>query len=189
MKSIHRAIQALFLLLLGVPAVLGREPGILGSLAPQLRVPTWFDAQGTPLKDTSKLLDWKGKVVYILCWQSWCPGCHSSGLPTLKKLSSHFKSETGIKFLSIQTVFEGHQTNSIEKVPATMAKYGLMVPAGHDPGSKHSSGVPDTMRVYKTGGTPWVIIINKRGRVVFNGFNVDPEKAVPALQRLLKEPL
>jgi thiol-disulfide isomerase/thioredoxin len=189
MKKVSRIITGFYLLLVMVSPVCSSDPGILGLLAPHLRVPYWFDAEGNPLKDDSKLLDWKGKVIYILCWQSWCPGCHSSGFPTLKKLSSHFNSEPGIQFLSIQTVFEGHKTNSLDRVPETMAKYGLKVPSGHDPGSKYSSGVPNTMRDYRTGGTPWVIIISKSGRVVFNGFNVDPDKAIPALRRLIEEPL
>jgi len=169
--------------------LLSRDLGILGALAPQLKISQWFDEEGKPLKDPSSILDWKGKVVFILCWQSWCPGCHSSGLPTLKELSDHFQDNPGIQFLSIQTVFEGHGVNTVEKVPKTMKSFELRVPSGHDFGSQHPSRPPDTMRYYRTGGTPWVIIIDKRRRVVYNDFRVDPKKAIPYLQKLIDESL
>lgn len=54
-------------------------------VAPELRVTKWIDEKGN---DRAPLtLDDLGegyKVIY--CFQAWCPGCHSSGFPNLKKL-------------------------------------------------------------------------------------------------------
>jgi hypothetical protein len=43
------------------------------------------------------------------------------------------------------------------------------------------------MRKYSTGGTPWVVIIDKRGVVRFNGFHVDEKRAIDLLENLIKE--
>lgn len=53
--------------------------GILGQRAPEWDVRQWFNLPDG--KDTVDLGDYKGKVVYLYCFQSWCPGCHSSGFP------------------------------------------------------------------------------------------------------------
>ena len=50
--------------------------------------------------------DYQGKVLYLFCFQSWCPGCHSSGFPTLQKVMSRFKDNDDVAFVAIQTVFE-----------------------------------------------------------------------------------
>ena len=52
-------------------------------------------------------------------FQSWCPGCHSRGLPDLKKMVDALKEKDNISFLAIQTVFEGHKSNTYEKMVET----------------------------------------------------------------------
>ena len=42
------------------------------------------------------------------------------------------------------------------------------------------------MRNYKTGGTPWVIIIDKGGKVVFNNFHIDEKQAIQLVGRLIE---
>jgi peroxiredoxin len=52
--------------------------------APEFNVKHWVDKNGesiTPIQ----LADLKGKFKVLYCFQSWCPGCHSKGLPDLKK--------------------------------------------------------------------------------------------------------
>ena len=38
------------------------------------------------------------------------------------------------------------------------------------------------MRDYRTGGTPWMILIDPQRRVVFNDFGIDVEKAIAFLR-------
>lgn len=40
------------------------------------------------------------------------------------------------------------------------------------------------MRNYRTGGTPWVIIIDKDGIVRYNDFHIQPDKAVQIIEEL-----
>ena len=53
--------------------------------APEFNIDQWIDKNGIKTKPI-KLSDFKGRFKVLLCFQSWCPGCHSKGLPHLKKL-------------------------------------------------------------------------------------------------------
>jgi uncharacterized protein with von Willebrand factor type A (vWA) domain len=43
------------------------------------------------------------------------------------------------------------------------------------------------MRSYRTGGTPWTILIDPEGTVIFNDFHIDPARAVPAIRGLIEK--
>jgi len=58
------------------------------------------------------------------------------------------------------------------------------MPVGHSGGDGQRSAL---MNNYRTGGTPWAIIIDKQGVVRFNGFGVDADKAVPFIDFLKDE--
>ena len=49
---------------------------------------------------------------------------------------------------------------------------------GHDPGNSETHERPQTMRKYRTGGTPWLILIAPEGQVVFNSFHVNKDKLI-----------
>lgn len=151
--------------------------GIRGKLAPELQVEHWIDANGDPA--AFKLADHEGKWIFLKCFQSWCPGCHSHGFPALKQISDALAGNPQIAFAGIQTVFEGHYTNTVDKVREIQLQYDLKMPMGHDPGLE--SGHPRTMSDYRTGGTPWMVLIDPERRVVFNDYGIDAEKAIAFL--------
>ena len=102
--------------------------GIEGYKAPEFEVNTWIDAEGnvtTPVK----LADYDGKFKVLYCFQSWCPGCHSRGLPALQEMTEALKNNDNVVFLAIQTVFEGHHANTYEKLIETQKKYELKRPS------------------------------------------------------------
>jgi hypothetical protein len=43
------------------------------------------------------------------------------------------------------------------------------------------------MRQYRSAGTPWTVIIDPRGDVVYNNFHIKPDQAVALIKRLLKK--
>jgi thiol-disulfide isomerase/thioredoxin len=151
--------------------------GIKGQIAPELQIDYWIDENGSPT--TFQLADHKGKWVFLKCFQSWCPGCHSHGFPALKEISEALADNPKIAFAGIQTVFEGHYTNTIDKVRKIQLQYNLRIPMGHDPGL--NSGRPRTMMDYRTGGTPWMILINPDREVIFNDYGINVEKAIDFL--------
>jgi len=52
----------------------------------------------------------------IYGFQSWCPGCHSQGLPSLQKMVDALKDNKSVEFYAVQTVFEGEHANTKEKM-------------------------------------------------------------------------
>ena len=107
------------------------------------------------------------------------------GFPTLKKLAEHFKSDDRIVFLAVQTVFEGFYTNTKSKLRENQLKYDLSIPMAHAEGDPKTHRIPEIMKKYRSGGTPWAVIIDSQGMVVFNGFHIDPDMAVEMIEKLL----
>ncbi len=146
--------------------------GIVGSDAPELNVARWVDENGTE-RAPVHLSDYEGKKVVLYGFQSWCPGCHSRGLPTLQKLVEKYKNHDDIVFLAAQTVFEGFESNTYEKMLETKKQYNLHIPFGHDVGDETTGNRSSIMYHYHSGGTPWFIILDEKHRVVFNDFHID----------------
>ena len=160
-----------------------RNYGIDGQFAPELRNIKWVDNQGN---ETSRiqLSNFENKFIVIYCFQSWCPGCHSRGLPSLQKMITALKENNEVVFLAIQTVFEGKNENTFEKLNEVKKKYSLEIPFGQDEGDAFTQNISSVMYDYRTGGTPWFIFINKEGKVVFNDFHINTEKAIEYLQTI-----
>jgi thiol-disulfide isomerase/thioredoxin len=150
--------------------------------APEFNVDLWIDDNGNKIEPI-KRSDFKGKFKVVYCFQSWCPGCHSKGFPDLKKMFEATKSDENIVFLAIQTVFEGHQENTYEKMVETQKQYDLKIPFGHDAGDDGKS-ISNIMKNYQTGGTPWFLFIDKHDNVVFSDFNLNPEAAIEFLKTM-----
>ena len=100
-------------------------------------------------------------------------GCHSHGLPALQRMVEAFEGGPRVVDIAVQTVFEGHGINSADKVRATQLQYDLPIIFGHDPGENQPHRRPKTMVEFRTGETPWHILINPQGQAVFNGSGLD----------------
>lgn len=151
--------------------------GIQGQPAPALRITDWVNRAGQPTQPFV-LDEHAGKVRVIYCFQAWCPGCHSHGFPALQGLVKQFSSQD-VVFAVVQSVFEGHRENGPEKRATTAEQYALDLPFGQDAAQPR----PSIMRDYRTGGTPWFIVIDRQGVVVANGYH--PE----SLDRIINDAL
>jgi thiol-disulfide isomerase/thioredoxin len=150
--------------------------------AKEFEVSRWIDGKGNKTKPLT-LSDLKGKFKVVYCFQSWCPGCHSKGLPDLKKMVDALGDQDEISFLAIQTVFEGFDSNTYEKMVATQKQYKLQIPFGHDAGNDGKSR-SNVMQNYQTGGTPWFILIDKKDNIVFSDFHLNVEAAIQYLKSI-----
>jgi len=155
--------------------------GIEGQKAPDFGVDTWIQIDGDKKPSID---DYKGKILYVYGFQAWCPGCHSHGFPTLQELSKHYKDDDKVAFVAIQTVFEGFMVNSVLAAELIVKKYDLDMPVGH-------SGLDDKrskfMNDYKSGGTPWTVIVDKKGIVRFNDFHADVGEIIKYIDFLKNE--
>src|SRR3546814_10706865 len=74
-------------------------------------------------------------------------------------------------FAVVQTVFEGVEVNTPDRLRHDQTKYGLRIPFGHDAISPDGR-YPTTMVNYRTGGPPWLVVIDPAGTVIENGFSI-----------------
>lgn len=157
------------------------EAGITGLPAPPLREVRWIDSGGEE-RDPLTLTDIGDGCRILYFFQDWCPGCHAHGFPTLVRLVAEL-ADREVGFAAIQTVFEGVDVNTFERIRENQQRYGLKVPFGHA-GPQGARATPAIMEDYRTSGTPWFVAIAPNGEVVFDGFQLDPEATVKTLRPL-----
>ena len=88
-----------------------------------------------------------------------------------------------IVFLAVQTVFEGHDSNTYEKMVETQKQYDLKIPFGHDAGNDGKS-TSNMLTNYQTGGTPWILFIDTHDNIVYSDFNLNPDAAIEFLKSM-----
>lgn len=171
------------------PISLWAQPsrGINGQSAPELNVPYWIDSRGKET-DAFAIASNQGKWIILKCFQNWCPGCHSAGFPALQKITAAFKDNQQVAIAAIQTTFEGFSTNTQDALLKNQQRYQLAIPFGHDAGDElaphgNIKRRPTTMVSYRTGGTPWFIVIDPSGKVVYNHFHINADKLIEILQK------
>jgi len=88
-------------------------------------------------------------------------------------------------FWAVQTVFEGYNINSRAKLRKNQLKYDVKIPMAHAPGNNETHEIPQIMRDYRSGGTPWAVIVDRQGTVIYNHFHIEVDQAVAVIQELL----
>ena len=143
----------------------------------------WYNLAGD--KDQLEITDLEGKVIYLFGFQSWCPGCHSHGFPAMKYFKKHYNGNDEVVFIAIQTVFEGFHANTAHNGLRDVEEFELDIPVAYDPGPDKKRSI--VMRNYRSGGTPWTVIIDRNGIVRFNDFSIRPNQGIPLIDQLLSE--
>jgi len=177
----HLLITTITVLLISGLAT-AQQRGISGREAPSWGVEQWFNLPSD--QSALDIDDFDGQVVYLYCFQSWCPGCHSRGFPTLKRVMKRYQNADDVSFVAVQTAFEGFSTNTLQAAKQTAERYDLDIPVGHSGSPERRSTL---MRRYRTGGTPWTIIIDKNGTVRYDDFHIQTQQANTLIDRLRQE--
>ena len=163
------------------------QVGIMGEPAPELGVTQWIDAAGQPLADYG-LDKMRGAFKLIFCFQDACPGCHLTGFPSLIRVVEAFRGSPFVSFAAVQTVFEDFESNTFDQVAVNQRKYALPIPFGHDAGAGRVGDGSVLMQRYRNGGTPWFILVDPSGSVVYNHFRIDADKLIAELKRAESAP-
>jgi thiol-disulfide isomerase/thioredoxin len=153
--------------------------GIVGSAAPELQASYWIDSNGRE-RQPLKLAELGSNFKVLFFFQHWCPGCHTDGFPQLKRLVDHLEHR-GMGLVAIQTVFEGMDTNTKDKILLDQQRHHLKIPFGHD-APLIANSYPATIENYRSGGTPWFVVINPSNVVIYNDFRLDFEKILMMLK-------
>jgi thiol-disulfide isomerase/thioredoxin len=97
-----------------------------------------------------KLSDYKGKVVFLDFWATWCPPCRES-IPAIKELHKTMADNSNVAILGINV---GEKKADVEKfVRQNAISYSILL------GDEKTSGN------YKVSGIPVFFIINKNGEI------------------------
>jgi thiol-disulfide isomerase/thioredoxin len=139
----------------------------LGDPAPALKISTWLKGQPVDLSAA------KGKqVVVVEFWATWCPPCRAS-IPHLTELQKKFKDK-GVIFVGVTDEAVAVAKPFVEKMGDQM-DYTVAV----DDNKQTSAGY---MEAYGINGIPHAFIVDKEGRVVWNGHPMnDMEKPLSAI--------
>lgn len=122
------------------------------------------------------LSDYKGKVVLLNIWATWCPPCRAE-TPSLEKLHKMFEDENFV--LLAVSVDEGGK----KAVEPFMKKENLSFPVLLDPQGS-------IQRLYGTSAVPESFIIRKDGTVdnkVIGAIDWAAPKAIEYFQKLIQE--
>lgn len=177
------AISLLFLLSIATAQAVD-----VGQPAPDWEISAWLNAE----EPIGSLADQRGRVVLIHFFQLWCPGCNNFSIPLFDRWHEKYGERDDVRILSIHTVFEGHGYQTPDRLRDFVEKNRIAHPVGIDAYAEPDDEHPITMRRYRTGGTPHVVVIDKEGIVRFDrfgGFDAQPvEQFIDELLAVEAEP-
>ena len=113
---------------------------------------TLFDGYTLPNKKTISLDDFKGKVVVLNFWASWCIPCEDEAAP-LEAAWQAYKSSDKVVFLGIDYL------DSEAPARTFLTKYGVSYANGPDLQGSIS-------KIFRTTGVPETYIISPDGKLV-----------------------
>ena len=112
------------------------------------------DLDGNPLD----LADYRGKVVVLNVWASWCPPCRAE-MPTVVGLSESLDPQTAV-VVGINTRQSG--SGGLPAAQAFAAKADIPFPSFYDPSGAVPLALSDKLGPYSL---PSTIVLDRQGRV------------------------
>ncbi len=154
----------------------------VGRRAPAWDITEWLNA------DPGNIDSLRGKVIVIDFFQLWCPGCNQFSGPLLTHWQQKFArniADDQLLLVKIHTVFEGHSYQTVRRLKSYIKEKGIDFPVGVD---RHTDGqrLPETMRRYRTRGTPEMAVIDRDGLIRFQEFGYfEPGPVEAMIQSLI----
>jgi thiol-disulfide isomerase/thioredoxin len=151
---------------LGIPLLLlgcASEGTGVGSIAPELKAETLVE--GTPVR----LADYKGKVVVLDFWATWCGPCIEA-MPHLVEAQKEYGDK--VKILAITT----EERDTVQRF---LAQRPTSLTILRDP-------FVSTQTRYGVSGLPNTFVIGKDGKIAWESVGFDPQGFKNALEQATK---
>lgn len=143
----------------------------------------WNEAIARPDGSTFKLSDFKGKIVVVDFWATWCPPCREQA-PQLAKLSQKYRGK-GLEVVGLSLNEKKDQAEVLEFVKSAGMNYrigyaGDRISAGFLTGTEDETGMPPI---------PQLFIFGRDGRLVEYLVGYNESHGLPFLERVVTEQL
>jgi len=139
-------VALLALLVVGATVGAGRGPVSIGSKAPD------FEAANVATGDTVALQDYRGKVVLLNIWATWCKPCEEE-MPSMQRLYEAL-GPSGLEIVAV-SIDRGDSETVRDWVRARNLTFDVL----HDPEGRIE-------RTYQTTGVPESFVIDQNGVLV-----------------------
>lgn len=133
-----------------------------GQTVPQISLTT-FDGQ------TYNTADYKGKVIVINFWASWCLPCESEAAE-LQQAWLNYQPGGQVIFMGVDYV------DTEPEARAYLQKYNITYPNGPDLGTRIS-------QTFRMGGVPETYIFDRTGKLAFK--EIGPFESTAAITRII----
>jgi peroxiredoxin len=135
-----------------------------GDVAPDFALPTL-------MRNSVRLSDYRGKVVFLNFWATWCPPCREE-MPSMESLYQRLKDRE-FEMFAVSIDRKGE-----EAVRPFMANFSLTFPVLLDPDEK-------IYKLYRLTGIPETFIIEKIDLKIIGAQNWTEEKWLDYFDRLI----
>lgn len=95
-----------------------------------------------------RLIDLKGKVVFVNFWATWCPPCIAE-MPSINKLKDKFKDNPNIVFIMLD--MDSDLKKSLKFMERKKYDLDVYIPASQISGDYFQGALPTTLLFDKTG--------------------------------------
>ena len=112
---------------------------------------SWQTPEGKPANSD----DWRGKILVVNFWASWCPPCVEE-MPTLDKIAQEYASKN-VLIVGIGIDSPSNIREFLEKTPVS---YPIVI------GGLEGSNLAKQMG-NSQGALPYTVIVNQNGKAVF----------------------
>ncbi len=150
------------------------QPAVVSNENAEKLSETDFNVKMTATSGESiKLSDFKGKVIFLNIWATWCPPCVGE-MPGIQKLYDKFKDKNDIKFIMLSAEDFGKIKPFIETKGYSFPVYSM------------ETQLPELL---STSGIPATFLISKDGKIVLKevgAANWGGDKMTNIIKELLK---